>query len=141
MVGRASPGFLAMRADGSANGVDHRGVPNDAPPILEVFWRPGCPYCSGLRRQLQCRQVPAIWRNIWEDPTARETVRAANAGNETVPTVRIGSQTLTNPSWRQLAQLLGEGPWRQAPATRPDVRVKPLLFWRMRTPRFPGRDG
>lgn len=37
-----------------------------------------------------------------------------NAGNETVPTVRVGERTLTNPSWRELATVLPPGPWHAA---------------------------
>jgi mycoredoxin len=84
-------------------------------PALEVFWRPGCPYCSTLRRQLERRGVPAAWRNIWDDEHARAFVASVNAGNETVPTVRVGPMTLTNPSWRQLATVLPEGPWQDDP--------------------------
>ncbi len=75
---------------------------------LEVFWRPGCPFCLKLRADLAARGVRAQWRNIWEDPEARAVVQAANHGNETVPTVRVGATTLTNPSWRQLRGLLGD---------------------------------
>lgn len=74
---------------------------------LEVFWRPGCAYCIALRRTLRRYDVPATWRNIWSDDEARETVRAVNRGDETVPTVRVGATTVTNPSWRELAPLLG----------------------------------
>lgn len=77
-------------------------------PSLEVFWRPGCPFCSKLRIELKARGVDARWRNIWEDPEALALVRAANHGDETVPTVRVGGRTLTNPSWRQLRGLLGD---------------------------------
>ncbi len=99
------------------------GVPDGAVPsteAVEVFWRPGCPFCSRLRRELTRRNVEATWHNIWDDGQARALVRSANAGNETVPTVRIGTQILTNPSWRQLAPLLGAGPWRDetVPASR-----------------------
>ena len=88
-------------------------VPGDAPG-LEVFWRPGCPFCLRLRATLAARGVRAEWRNIWEDPEALAIVRAANHGDETVPTVRLGGTTLTNPSWRRLRGLLGDA----APARR-----------------------
>lgn len=65
---------------------------------VEVFWRPGCPFCMVLRVDLTRRGIDAVWRNIWEDDDARATVRGINAGNETVPTVRVGSVHLTNPS-------------------------------------------
>lgn len=97
-------------------------------PQVEIFWRPGCPYCSRLRRDLTRRQVPATWRNIWDDPAARDVVRSANSGNETVPTVRVGSQTLTNPSWRQLAPLLGNGQWQQVPSST-NHRRRTVMSW------------
>ena len=56
------------------------------------------------------------WHNIWEDPDAREFVRSANAGNETVPTVRVGSRTLTNPGARQVAALVGVKAEQVAPS-------------------------
>lgn len=77
------------------------------PSSIEVFWRPGCPYCRALRGLLHDYEVEATWRNIWSDDEARALVRAANNGNETVPTVRVGGVMLTNPTWRQLAQALG----------------------------------
>ncbi len=67
-------------------------------PAVEVFWRPGCPFCLALRTGLALRGVRATWRNIWQDEDAAAVVRAHNGGNETVPTVRIGSTVLTNPS-------------------------------------------
>jgi mycoredoxin len=55
---------------------------------IEVFWRPGCPFCMKLRATLALRNVKVRWINIWEDDEARQFVREANGGNETVPTVR-----------------------------------------------------
>lgn len=80
--------------------------PPDAAQV-EVYWRPGCPYCSSLRRDLSRRGINATWRNIWEDEQARLIVRRANAGNETVPTVTVGSVTLTNPHGSEVQALLG----------------------------------
>jgi mycoredoxin len=68
---------------------------------IEVFWRPGCPFCMKLRATLALRNVKVRWINIWEDDEARQFVREENGGNETVPTVRIGERVLTNPTWRQ----------------------------------------
>ena len=83
-----------------------------APPevvvqVADVYWRPGCPYCSALRNDLSRLKVPTRWHNIWDDPEARQLVRSANAGNETVPTVRVGPTTLTNPPAEQVATLVG----------------------------------
>ena len=82
-------------------------TPDVVSPVADVYWRPGCPYCSALRRDLSRLGVPARWHNIWEDPDAREFVRSVNAGNETVPTVRVGSTTLTNPRPAKVATLVG----------------------------------
>lgn len=77
--------------------------------VAEVYWRPGCPYCSALRRDLSRRGVPSRWHDIWQDTDARDVVRSANHGHETVPTVRVGEVTLTNPRGAQVAALVGSG--------------------------------
>ncbi|MFJ2904023.1 glutaredoxin domain-containing protein [Streptomyces sp. NPDC087212] len=67
----------------------------DGRPI--VFWRPGCTYCLRLRIRLGRAARRAHWVNIWRDPAAAATVRAANDGNETVPTVIVADRPHTNP--------------------------------------------
>ncbi len=67
------------------------------PDEIVVFWRPGCFFCSSLLGQLDARGVPHRRVNIWEDPSAAAQVRAAADGNETVPTVAVGSVMLVNP--------------------------------------------
>ncbi|MET8101075.1 glutaredoxin domain-containing protein [Streptomyces sp. NPDC005236] len=67
----------------------------DGRPV--VFWRPGCTYCLRLRIRLGRRARQAHWVDIWRDPEGAAAVRAANAGNETVPTVVIAGQPHTNP--------------------------------------------
>lgn len=128
MERHAPPGYLGVttrRPDGAAS----QFTEPPAGRTLEVFWRPGCPYCSHLRRELTRRQVPATWRNIWEDPDARDVVRSLNSGNETVPTVRIGDRALTNPSWSRLAPLLGAGPWNDPARPSKDGRLQALASW------------
>jgi mycoredoxin len=44
--------------------------------------------------------------NIWEDPDGAAFVRSVTGGDETVPTVRIGTQSLVNPSPRELLELV-----------------------------------
>lgn len=77
--------------------------------VAEVFWRPGCRYCSALWRDLSRQGAPTSWHNIWADEQASQFVRSVNRGSETVPTVRVGSQTLTNPRrrgfWRAAGQV------------------------------------
>lgn len=83
--------------------------------VVEVYWRPGCPYCrtllGGLRRSgLHLREV-----NIWEEPVAAARVRSVAGGNETVPTVFIGDRVaMVNPTVRQVL-LAAEGDRAPAP--------------------------
>ena len=66
--------------------------------LVTVYWRPGCPYCARLRQDLRIAGVPTREVNIWADPGAAAAVRELADGNETVPTVVIGSHGLVNPS-------------------------------------------
>ncbi|BFV60993.1 glutaredoxin domain-containing protein [Kitasatospora sp. CMC57] len=68
----------------------------DGRPI--VYWRPGCQYCLRLRLRLGRRAHRLHWVNIWRDPAGAEAVRAANDGNETVPTVFVAGNPHTNPA-------------------------------------------
>lgn len=94
--------------------------------VVEVYWRPGCPYCRRLRRALTCRDIDAQWHNIWDDEAARSFVRQANRGDETVPTVRVGQRVLTNPTGAQVAALL---PARAGDAARPGHRARRATAW------------
>lgn len=69
-----------------------------SPSPVTVYWRPGCPYCARLRRELRGIGLATAEVNIWEDPAAAATVRAFASGNETVPTVVVGGMGLVNPS-------------------------------------------
>lgn len=69
-----------------------------------LYWRPGCPYCSGLKRRLRQLGVSATEVNIWADPDAAAIVRAAAGGNETVPTVVIGDTAMVNPTGLQVLE-------------------------------------
>ena len=62
-----------------------------------IFWRPGCFYCLRLKTVLGRAGRRARWVNIWRDPEGAEFVRQHNHGNETVPTVLMGGEVLTNP--------------------------------------------
>lgn len=73
-----------------------------APARVEVLWRPGCPFCSRLRRGLARAGIDTVERDIWADPSAAARVRSATGGDETVPTVVVGSRPLVNPSVAQV---------------------------------------
>lgn len=84
-----SPGDEQGRASAEARGV----------PL--IYWRPGCSFCLRLRLGLGLAGRRAVWVNIRRDPAAAARVRSVNDGNETVPTVFVGSEHRTNPapSW------------------------------------------
>ncbi|MFD8076738.1 glutaredoxin domain-containing protein [Streptomyces sp. NPDC059718] len=67
----------------------------DGRPV--VFWRPGCKYCLRLRVRLGRGARHLHWVDIWRDPAGAAAVRAANDGNETVPTVLVAGRPHTNP--------------------------------------------
>jgi glutaredoxin-like protein len=75
-------------------------------PQITVYWRPGCPFCSMLHRDLQRAELDFDMRNIWEDPDAAAFVRSVARGNETVPTVAIGDAALVNPRVAEVIELL-----------------------------------
>lgn len=66
-------------------------------PVV-IFWRPGCLYCLRMRLMLGAAGNRAEWVNIWRDDGGRAFVREHNSGNETVPTVILAGEVLTNPS-------------------------------------------
>src|SRR6266568_4999516 len=73
-----------------------------APGVVRVYWRPGCPYCAMLRLGLRRSRLPVEEINIWEDRAAAAAVRAITGGDETVPTVVVGTKAMVNPSARQV---------------------------------------
>ncbi len=46
--------------------------------------------------------------NIWEDAAGAAFVRSVTGGDETVPTVRIGTRSVVNPSPRELIEMIRE---------------------------------
>lgn len=69
---------------------------------IEVLWRPGCPFCMKLRASLKLRGISTTEVNIWSEPDAAARVREATGGDETVPTVFVGTRSLVNPSVGQI---------------------------------------
>ncbi|QCD56494.1 glutaredoxin domain-containing protein [Streptomyces hawaiiensis] len=67
----------------------------DGRPV--VYWRPGCTYCLRLRIRLGRDARRLHWVDIWRDPAGAAAVRAANQGDETVPTVVVAGRAHTNP--------------------------------------------
>lgn len=94
-----------------------RGAPASSTPspvpaaridAVEFYWRPRCPFCMMLERDLVAAGIPLDRRNIWEDPSAAALVRSVADGNETVPTVVVGNRVRVNPGWAEVEALLLE---------------------------------
>lgn len=84
------------------DGVDGYAAPGTEHATVVVMWRPGCPYCPSLRRGLSKAGVLTQEHDIWASPEAAARVRTATGGDETVPTVFVGSRVLVNPSVSQV---------------------------------------
>ncbi|HZD69705.1 MAG TPA: glutaredoxin domain-containing protein [Actinomycetes bacterium] len=96
---------------------------------VEVYWRPGCGFCSTLRRALHRTGLPLREINIWDDPDAAALVRRLASGSETVPTVVVGPRALVNPTVGEvLAAVAAEAPHllpiQQPPAPRTRVSAR-----------------
>jgi glutaredoxin-like protein len=78
----------------------------DPPPasVVEVYWRPGCGFCSTLLRGLRRSGLPLRAVDIWRDPKAAALVRSLADGNETVPTVVVGAHALVNPTVEEVLE-------------------------------------
>ncbi len=59
-----------------------------------------------LERGLKRAGIPLVKRNIWAEPEAAAFVRSVAGGNETVPTVKIGSTSLVNPSVTKVTETI-----------------------------------
>ena len=82
---------------------------------IDFYWRPGCPFCMNLERQLNKLDLPLNKLNIWDSPKFAAKVRSIADGNETVPTVVIGEAAMVNPSSAQVLQAIEN----QAPELMP----------------------
>ncbi|MFJ3705326.1 MULTISPECIES: glutaredoxin domain-containing protein [Streptomyces] len=67
----------------------------DGMPV--VYWRAGCTYCMRLRIRLGRNAGRLHWVDIRRDPAGAAEVRAANGGDETVPTVVVAGRPHVNP--------------------------------------------
>jgi mycoredoxin len=86
---------------------------------LIVYRRNGCGFCSRLERALDRHEVDYEQRDIWLDDDAAAFVRSVNNGAETVPTVVVGDQVMTNPDPKRLLESIGVAVLpRQSVATR-----------------------
>lgn len=79
-----------------------------SPTHIDLYWRPGCGFCSMLRRSLDSAGIERVEHDIWADTDDAATVRRHANGNETVPTVVIDGVGFVNPSASELVSYLGE---------------------------------
>lgn len=85
------------------------GTPTGTPTSqIDLYWRPGCGFCSSLMRGLDQLGIERVEHNIWDDPADAAIVRQYANGNETVPTVVVDGVGLVNPSPRALLDLVAE---------------------------------
>ena len=75
---------------------------------IDLYWRPGCGFCSMLQRKLDQLGIERVEHNIWDDPADAAIVRRHANGNETVPTVVVGDVGFVNPSASELTTFLAE---------------------------------
>lgn len=81
-----------------------RGAAETGRPI--IYWRPGCSFCLWMRMSLGRPGRGAYWVNIRQDADAAAFVRSVNGGNETVPTVVLYGNPVTNPEPQLVRQAL-----------------------------------
>lgn len=78
----------------------------DPPTRIDLYWRPGCGFCSMLQRKLDKLGIDRVEHNIWDDDADAAVVRRHANGNETVPTVVVGDIGFVNPSATELVEFL-----------------------------------
>lgn len=75
---------------------------------LDFYWRPGCPFCMRLEKNLDKAGVTLNKRNIWDNPDDAAHVRSVADGNETVPTITMGDVSMVNPPADTVMELVRE---------------------------------
>lgn len=93
-----SPGFPSV--------TDEHAEVATGEPVVDVYWRRGCGFCSSMRVALREAGIEARWHDIWADPAAAALVRRAANGNETVPTVAFDGRVLVAPRPAQVVREL-----------------------------------
>lgn len=81
---------------------------SDTATHIDLYWRPGCGFCSSLRGQLDKLGIERVEHNIWDEPAKAAVVREHANGNETVPTVVVGGVGMVNPSPSEIAAHLAK---------------------------------
>ena len=88
----------------------------NGPAEVVLLWRPGCVFCSALRRRLDGAGLDYEARDIWQDPEAAALVRTFAGGSETVPTVVVDGQGMVDPTARQVLEVVHRAAPERLPA-------------------------
>ncbi|MEM7095685.1 MAG: glutaredoxin domain-containing protein [Actinomycetota bacterium] len=99
---------LVLRAAQGTTPIPVKPLATEPIEAIELFLRPGCPWCERLTAGVHRAGIPANRRNIWDDPADAAIVRSIANGNETVPTVVVGAVGLVNPSLSTLKKTIAE---------------------------------
>ncbi len=59
---------------------------------VEIFVKPGCPYCGGLKRKLTQQGTPFAEHDVQSDPEALRRMLELNGGRRQVPTMQSGDE-------------------------------------------------
>jgi len=59
---------------------------------VEIFIKPGCPYCRALTRKLEHDGIAFVAHNVQANPTALQRMLTLNGGRRNVPTIVMGGQ-------------------------------------------------
>ncbi|MEZ5217028.1 MAG: NrdH-redoxin [Ilumatobacteraceae bacterium] len=65
---------------------------------IVMYQRPGCGFCTMLRRNLQRAEIVPGGRHLGRTRAAAFVRSVANGCEETVPTIAIGTVAMVNPS-------------------------------------------
>jgi len=88
--------YAAFCAEKKRSPAASQGAPRNTaePPQaeVEIFVKPGCPYCSGLKRKLAHDRTPYVEHDVQNDPVALRRMLELNGGRRNVPTIRRGDQ-------------------------------------------------
>lgn len=107
-IPQGCPVFVLEQGNEMSRTVETQDAQPDEITAIEYFWRPGCPFCARLGSGLKAAGIPMNERNIWDKPEYAEIVRAVAGGNETVPTVIVGTVSMVNPSVKQVQEAMAE---------------------------------
>jgi mycoredoxin len=59
---------------------------------VEIFVKPGCPYCGALKHRLEHDGTPFVENDVQNDPTALQRMLSLNGGRRNVPTIVRGAE-------------------------------------------------